>query len=72
MPGFGTTDRTYNNAIDLMKSLGISIREISIQDACIQHFKDIDHDINEHDVTYENSNARERTQIIKDIANLTW
>ena len=52
MPGFGTTDRTYNNAIDLMKSLGISIREISIQDACIQHFKDIDHDINVHDVTY--------------------
>ena len=72
MPGFGTTDRTYNNAIDLMKSLGISIREISIQDACIQHFKDIDHDINVHDVTYENSQARERTQILMDIANQTW
>lgn len=72
MPGFGTTDCTYNNAIDLMKSLGISIREISIQDACIQHFKDIDHDINVHDVTYENSQARERTQILMDIANQTW
>ena len=69
MPGFGTTDRTYNNAIDLMKSLGISIREISIQDACIQHFKDIDHDINVHDVTYENSQARERTQVLMDLAN---
>ena len=55
-----------------MKSLGISIREISIQDACIQHFKDIDHDINVHDVTYENSQARERTQILMDIANQTW
>lgn len=72
MPGFGTTDRTYHNAIDLMKSLGISTREISIKDACIQHFKDIDHDINVHDVTYENSQARERTQILMDIANQTW
>lgn len=69
MPGFGTTDRTYHNAIDLMKSLGISLREISIKDACIQHFKDIGHDINVHDVTYENSQARERTQILMDIAN---
>lgn len=72
MPGFGTTDRTYNNAIALMKSLGISIREISIKDACIQHFKDISHDIRVHDVTYENSQARERTQILMDIANQTW
>lgn len=72
MPGFGTTDRTYNNAIDLMKSLGISIREISIKEACIQHFKDIEHDINVHDVTYENSQARERTQILMDVANQTW
>ena len=55
-----------------MKSLGISIREISIKDACIQHFKDIDHDINVHDVTYENSQARERTQILMDVANQTW
>ena len=72
MPGFGTTDRTYHNAIDLMKSLGISIREISIKDACIQHFKDIEHDMNVHDVTYENSQARERTQILMDVANQTW
>lgn len=72
MPGFGTTDRTYNNALSLMKSLGITIREISIKDACIQHFKDIDHDINKHDVTYENSQARERTQILMDVANQTW
>ena len=71
MPGFGTTDRTYNNAIDLMKSLGISIREISIKEACIQHFKDINHDINVHNVTYENSQARERTQILMDVANQT-
>ena len=69
MPGFGTTDRTYNNAINLMKSLGVTIREISIKDACIQHFKDIGHDVNNHDVTYENSQARERTQILMDIAN---
>ena len=71
MPGFGTTDRTYTNALSLMKTLGISIREISIKDACIQHFKDIDHDINIHDVTFENSQARERTQILMDIANQT-
>lgn len=71
MPGFGTTDRTYNNAIELMNSLGVSIREISIKEACIQHFKDIGHDINVHDVTYENSQARERTQILMDVANQT-
>ncbi len=71
MPGFGTTDRTYNNAHSLMQTLGITIREISIREACIQHFKDIDHDINLHDVTYENSQARERTQILMDVANQT-
>lgn len=69
MPGFGTTDRTYNNAINLMKSLGITMLEISIKDACIQHFADIQHDPNQHDVTYENTQARERTQILMDIAN---
>lgn len=71
MPGFGTTDRTYTNAINLMKQLGITIREISIKDSCIQHFKDINHDISIHDVTYENGQARERTQILMDIANQT-
>ena len=69
MPGFGTTDRTYNNAVNLMKALGITLKEISIKDACIQHFIDIEHDINVHDVTYENTQARERTQILMDIAN---
>lgn len=69
MPGFGTTDRTYHNAIALMKSLDITIKEISIKEACIQHFFDIDHDPNNHDVTYENSQARERTQILMDVAN---
>lgn len=69
MPGFGTTDRTYNNALRLMEDLGVTIREISIREACIQHFNDIEHDINKHDVTYENSQARERTQILMDIAN---
>ena len=69
MPGFGTSDRTYNNALTLMQALGTKIREISIKDACLQHFKDIEHDINNHDVTYENAQARERTQILMDIAN---
>lgn len=69
MPGFGTTDRTYNNAISLMKSLGITIREISIAKAVTQHFEDIGHDASVHDVTYENSQARERTQILMDLAN---
>lgn len=69
MPGFGTTDRTYHNAISLMESLGITIKEISIKESCIQHFKDINHDINVHDVTYENGQARERTQILMDVAN---
>ncbi len=71
MPGFGTTDRTYRNAITLMQHLGITIREISIKEACIQHFKDIEHDINSHDVTYENAQARERTQLLMDISNKT-
>lgn len=71
MPGFGTTDRTYRNAIELMKKLGISMREISIKEACLQHFKDIGHDERVHDVTYENAQARERTQILMDIANQT-
>ena len=69
MPGFGTTDRTYTNAVNLMKLLGITIREISIKEACLQHFADIGHDIDKHDVTYENSQARERTQILMDAAN---
>lgn len=69
MPGFGTTDRTYNNALNLMNSLGITSLEISIKEACIQHFKDIDHNARTHDVTYENTQARERTQILMDIAN---
>lgn len=69
MPGFGTTGRTYNNALTLMRELGVTIREISIVPAVNQHFKDIGHDVNAHDVTYENSQARERTQLLMDIAN---
>ena len=69
MPGFGTTDQTYTNALELMKSMGVEIREIPIRDACLQHFKDIGHDAGIHDVTYENVQARERTQILMDIAN---
>ncbi len=69
MPGFGTTDRTHSNALSLMKSLGVSIREISIDLSVSQHFKDIDHDVHVHDVTYENSQARERTQILMDLSN---
>lgn len=69
MPGFGTTDRTHNNALHLMKSLGVSMREISIAKSVTQHFEDIGQDMNVHDVTYENSQARERTQILMDLAN---
>ncbi len=69
MPGFGTTGRTHRNAIDLMTALGVSQREIAIGPAVIQHFKDIGHDVSCHDVTYENSQARERTQLLMDIAN---
>ena len=69
MPGFGTTDRTYNNALTLMSSLQVTVKEISIREACIQHFQDIGHDMSIHDVTYENGQARERTQILMDYAN---
>ena len=69
MPGFGTTDRTYHNAIALMKSLGVTIKEINIAKAVTQHFEDIGHDPKVHDVTYENSQARERTQILMDLTN---
>lgn len=68
MPCFGTTDRTYNNAVSLMKLLGITNLEINIKDACIQHFNDIGHDKNTFDLTYENSQARERTQVLMDHA----
>ena len=71
MPGYGTTDRTYRNALDLMEALGVTTREISITAACDRHFLDIGHDKAVHDVTYENSQARERTQILMDIANQT-
>ena len=69
MPGFGTTDRTYNNAVAMIKSLGATFKEVPIAKAVMQHFADIDHDASIHDVTYENSPARERTQILMDIAN---
>ena len=69
MPGFGTTDTTHDNALELMKQLGCEIREISIRDSVLQHFKDIGHDPSKHDVTYENAQARERTQILMDVAN---
>lgn len=69
MPGFGTSDRTYNNAIKLMEELGVSIHEIPIRDVTTQHLQDIDHDINRHDVTYENAQARVRTLILMDLAN---
>ena len=69
MPGFGTTDLTYTNACNLVKSLGATLVEISIKDACLQHFKDIGHNADIHDVTYENTQARERTQILMDYAN---
>lgn len=69
MPGFGTTGRTYNNAIELINKSGATLMEIDIKDSCLQHFKDINHDVDIHDVTYENVQARERTQILMDIAN---
>lgn len=69
MPGFGTTDRTYNNTVRLCRSLNTDLKEISIVDASLLHFKDIGHDPSLHDVTYENVQARERTQILMDIAN---
>ncbi|MDR1673650.1 MAG: NAD(+) synthase [Bacteroidales bacterium] len=70
MPGYGTTGRTYHNALNLMKALGTTIREISIKAACELHFGDIDHNPAVHDVTYENVQARERTQILMDISNM--
>ena len=69
MPGFGTTDRTYHNALKLMETLGITIREINIAKAVTQHFEDIGQNPKVHDITYENSQARERTQILMDVAN---
>lgn len=69
MPCFGTTDRTYNNSISLMKALGVTLMEIPIADSCRQHMKDIGHDENVHDITYENVQARERTQVLMDVAN---
>ncbi len=71
MPGYGTTSRTRNNASELMDALGVTSREISITAACDQHFSDIGHDPAVHDVTYENSQARERTQLLMDISNQT-
>ncbi len=70
MPGFGTTGRTYNNAIDLMSELGVTIREISIKEACMQHFSDIGLDPSDRSVAYENSQARERTQILMDLTHI--
>ena len=69
MPGFGTTDRTYQNALSMIREMGATLKEISIVEACKVHMKDIGHDINDHDVTYENVQARERTQILMDLAN---
>ena len=69
MPGFGTTNRTYTNAVEMIKKLGATFVEINIKDACIQHFADLGHDPEVHDVTYENTQARERTQLLMDLAN---
>ena len=69
MPCFGTTSRTKNNALTMMEELHVTSKTVTIADAVLQHFKDIDHDVNVHDVTYENAQARERTQVIMDIAN---
>lgn len=71
MPCFGTTDRTYRNACDLTRILGATLREVDIKEAVTIHFRDIGHEMDKHDVTYENSQARERTQVIMDIANQT-
>ena len=69
MPGFGTTKRTYDNSVQLCNKLGITLFEIPIREACMQHFKDINHNPEIHDITYENVQARERTQILMDMAN---
>ena len=71
MPCFGTTDRTYNNALALARELGTTVREVNIAQSVRKHFADIGHDETKHDVTYENSQARERTQVLMDIANQT-
>ena len=70
MPGFGTTDRTYQNAINLVKEYGATLKEISIKEACLLHMKDIGLDVNDRSITYENIQARERTQILMDVANM--
>ena len=70
MPGFGTTGRTYNNAVELAKSYKVTLREISIKDSCVQHFKDIGLKDGDYSITYENAQARERTQILMDVANM--
>lgn len=70
MPGFGTTDLTYTNACELVKSVGATLKEINIKNACLQHFEDIGHNADIHDVTYENTQARERTQILMDYSNM--
>lgn len=69
MPGFGTTDKTYGNAMTIMKTLGVEVREIPIKESVLQHFKDIGHDPSHHNEVYENAQARERTQILMDLAN---
>lgn len=69
MPGFGTTGRTYNNALKLMSCLGVTVREVDIKEACMLHMRDIEHDADIHDITYENTQARERTQVLFDLAN---
>ena len=69
MPCFGTSDRTYRNALTLMEKLGVSIREINIREACTMHCRDVGHDISRLDVTFENIQARERTQILMDVAS---
>ena len=69
MPCFGTTSRTYNNSLALMNALGVTVKEIGIKDACLQHFKDIGHDYAVKDITFENVQARERTQVLMDVAN---
>ena len=71
MPCFGTTDRTYNNAVKMTEKLGCTLREINIKKSVRQHFEDIGHNEDVHNVTYENGQARERTQILMDIANQT-
>lgn len=69
IPGFGTTGRTYNNALKLMNCLGVTVREVDIKEACMLHMRDIEHDADIHDITYENTQARERTQVLFDLAN---